>query len=286
MTIYESLGYQSNVLHAYNKKTSFDYIREFKPIVVSDAMSLSEFKRTKAPYCICGTMKQDEDGAYRRKNDSLISRDLIFLDYDNINSTPTEFKEIVNSAMFGYSYILYPTINHTQEKPRYRLVVKPNSLMNESEYKETCQAIADLIGLPFDLASLTWSQLQGLPVTRGKQEEYDRVINVGLSYPVNSKHERPPNTSKGTAGLTVRYGKSTTMKIIETLLDGFGSEGGRNVAVTKFVGSLFSKWVDCDFETAYKLTLIANNNTPNPLSIDEIDKTFTSIAKLEYRKRG
>lgn len=286
MAIYESLGYQNNTLHLYDKKTSFDYIREFKPIIVPETASLDEFKRTKAPYCICGTMKQGSNGTYIRKNENLISRDLIFLDYDNINSNPEDFKQNIDNVLFGYSYILYPTINHTVEKPRYRLVVKTDKPMNEYDYKETCQEIADLVGLPFDLTSLTWSQLQGLPVTKGNHDSYDRVVNIGISYPVNNKYERPPNTSTIASGLTVRYGKSTTMKIIETLLNGFGSEGGRNVAVTKFVGSLFSKWVDCDLETAYTLTKIANDNTPIPLSIDEIDKTFTSMAKAEYRKRG
>ena len=51
-------------------------------------------------------------------------------------------------------------------------------------------------------------------------------------------------------------------------------------------GLLFNKWVDCDLETAYELTKIANSVTAEPLPIEEIDRTFTSIARAEYRKRG
>lgn len=77
-----------------------------------------------------------------------------------------------------------------------------------------------------------------------------------------------------------------TMRIIDTLFNGFGDEGGRNVAVTRFVGLLFNKWVDCDLETAYELTKKANSVTAEPLPIEELDRTFSSIARAEYRKRG
>ncbi|HHJ9939227.1 TPA: hypothetical protein ACQMIN_001697, partial [Streptococcus pyogenes] len=83
-----------------------------------------------------------------------------------------------------YSYIIYPTIKHTPEKPRYRLVLKPSDVMTEATYKQVVKEIADKIGLPFDLASLTWSQLQGLPVTTGDPEDYQRYVNRGLDYPV------------------------------------------------------------------------------------------------------
>ncbi|MFS5640307.1 primase alpha helix C-terminal domain-containing protein, partial [Streptococcus agalactiae] len=83
-----------------------------------------------------------------------------------------------------------------------------------------------------------------------------------------------------------RSQRSITMRVIDTLFNGFGDEGGRNVALTKFVGLLFNKWVDCDIETAYELTKIANGVTDNPLPIEELDRTFTSIARAEFRKRG
>lgn len=212
---------------------------------------------------------------------------MIFLDYDDIKETAESFTEAVSSALFGYSYILYPTIKHTAEKPRFRLVVKPSHNMQESTYKQVVKEIADKIGLPFDMASLTWSQLQGLPVTTGDPEEYQKIVERGLDYPVEAVLARAP-----TGGIKTEYtprrknGRSITMRIIDTLLNGFGDEGGRNVAVTRFVGLLFNKWVDCDLETAYELTKIANSVTADPLPIEELDRTFTNIAKAEYRKRG
>ena len=282
MPIYESKGF-GNDLNLSDKKTPFDYIAEFRPRTVPKGVKIDDFKRNSAPYCIAGMVKQDENGNYKRNNASLIYRDLIFLDYDELEDS-TDFPSVVNNALHGYSYIIYPTIKHTKEKPRYRLVVKPSDKMDEQTYKQTVQEIANKIGLPFDNTSLTWSQLQGLPVTTGDPNNYERIVNRGRSYPVantvtasQKPHYRTPRKSSN---------KTITMRVLDTLLHGFGDEGGRNVAVTKFVGLLLSKYVKADIPTAYELTMIANRVTDKPLSSNEIDRTFRSILTSEMRKRG
>ena len=208
---------------------------------------------------------------------------MIFLDYDELEAN-IDFPSVVENTLHGYSYIIYPTIKHTKEKPRYRLVVKPSDAMNERTYRQTVQEIAGKIGLPFDSTSLTWSQLQGLPVTTGDPADYDKIVNRGRDYPVantvtasQKPHYRTPRQSGN---------KTITMRVIDTLLHGFGDEGGRNVAVTRFVGLLLSKWVDADVATAYELTTIANGVTDNPLPEQELERTFESIVKSEIRKRG
>lgn len=175
MTIYVAKGF-SALLYPYKGKLEpFDYIAQFKPLVVPEGMDIEEYKRTQAPYCISGEVKAEKNGTIRRNNDSLVYRDLIFLDYDDIE-TGIDLPKIVSERLCEYSYIIYPTIKHTPEKPRYRLVVKPSNVMNELTYKQTVKEIADKIGQPFDVASLTWSQLQGLPVS--DHESLD--TNIGL----------------------------------------------------------------------------------------------------------
>ena len=282
MPIYKSKGF-GNDLNLFDKKAPFDYIAEFRPITVPKGVKIDDFKRNSASYCIAGMVKQDENGNYKRNNASLIYRDLIFLDYDELEAS-TDFPSVVNNALHGYSYIIYPTIKHTKEKPRYRLVVKPSDKMDEQTYKQTVQEIANKIGLPFDNTSLTWSQLQGLPVTTGDPNNYERIVNRGRSYPVantvtdsQEPHYHTPRQSGN---------KTITMRVLDTLLHGFGDEGGRNVAVTKFVGLLLSKCVNADVATAYELTTIANRVTDNPLPVEELARTFESIVKAEIRKRG
>lgn len=287
MAIYESIGFGS-LLHPYTGKLDpFDYIANFKPMKPPESMTIDEFKRTKAPYCISGKVKTENNGSYKRNNSSLVYRDLIFIDYDDINSTAEEFKEAVFNALFGYSYILYPTIKHTPEKPRYRLVVKPSTGMKEDTYKKTVREITDLIGLPYDQTSETWSQLQGLPVTQFDMESYDRVVNRALDYQVTAPTSETVTRQATRGDIKPQSGQcSITMRVINTLLTGLGDEGGRNVALARFVGLLLSKYVNCDVPTAFELAKIANDVTGDPLPQDELETTFESIVKAEIRKRG
>lgn len=286
MAIYEARGFGAFVYPYRGKLEPFEYIATFKPLLVPEGADLEEYKRTQAPYCLSGKVLPEKNGSYKRNNTTLVYRDLIFLDYDEIEGTAESFIEAVSGALFGYAYILYPTIKHRPQNPRFRLVVKPSGDMNEASYKQVVQEIADKIGLPFDMASLTWSQLQGLPVTTGDPADYQKIIERGLNYPVP---QGPPAPRQGvTSTYTPRATgqRSITMRVIDTLFNGFGDEGGRNVAMTRFVGLLFNKWVDCDLETAYELTKIANSVTAEPLPLAELDRTFESIARAEYRKRG
>lgn len=285
MTIYEARGF-SNTLHLFDKIEPFDYIAKFKPMVVPQGVDLEEFKRTQAPYCLSGKVKPDTNGIYKRNNASLVYRDLIFLDYDDLE-TGIDFPKIVSEALSAFSYIIYPTIKHTAEKQRFRLVVKPSNVMNEAVYKKTVTEVAEKIGLPYDTTSLTWSQLQGLPVTTGNPADYQIIVNRGYDYIVPSQ---PLSDYPATAPLYTDNRqpkrKSMTMRVIDTLLHGFGNEGGRNVALTRFVGLLLNKWVDCDVETAYELAQIANSVTNKPIPQRELDRTFESIVKSEIRKRS
>ena len=281
MPIYESKGF-GNDLHLFDKKSPFNYVAERRPMRVPQGANIDDFKRNSAPYCIAGWGERDDNDNYKRNNASLIYRDLIFLDYDELEAN-IDFPSVVENALHGYSYIVYPTIKHTKEKPRYRLVVKPSDGMTEPAYSQTVQEIASKIGLPFDSTSLTWSQLQGLPVTTGDPADYEKIVNRGRDYPVaktvtgsQKPHYHTPRPSGN---------KTITMRVLDTLLHGFGDEGGRNVAVTKFVGLLLSKWVNADVATAYELTTIANSVTNNPLSEQELERTFESIVKAEIRKR-
>ena len=294
MSIYEAMGVTNRLLYLYDDKPSeqlsaepFEYVANFPALEVPEGMDIEKFKKNHAPYCISGKVKKDKDDAYRRNDTNLIYRDLIFLDYDNITITSEEFKATVEKAIGDYSYIIYPTIKHTEKKPRFRLVVKPSEPMNKETYKPVVTEIAEKIGLMYDTASLTWSQLQGLPVTVGKSDDYVKTVHRGKDYPV-PKYEASTIKKANTKGYSIRSPneqKSLTVRIIETLFNGFGEEGGRNNACASFVGLLFNRYVNFDIATAYQLTVMANNNTPEPLPEEELDNTFKSIAKKEYSTR-
>ena len=285
MAIYEARGFSSFLYPYKGNLTPFEYIAQFKPMKLPENMSIEDFKKSNAPYCISGKVKSEKNGSYKRSNATLVYRDLVFIDYDDITISPETFKDTVQSVLSNYSYILYPTIKHTPEKPRYRLVVKPDKNLTEPDYKATVNQIAEMIGLPYDQTSITWSQLQGLPVTRLEVDQYDRVVNLGTDFP--TIRGQTVTTQQTASNFNPPSGQlSITMKVINTLFHGYGTEGGRNVAMTKFVGLLLNKYVNCDIETAYNLALIANENTEPPLTINELDTTFRSILQAEMRKRG
>lgn len=289
MAIYESKGFGS-LLYLYTGVLEpFEYVANFRPKQVPTGADLEQFKRTQAPYCISGRLKAEKNGTIKRNNGSLIYRDLIFLDYDNIDPQ-SDFHSAVARALNGFSYIIYPTIKHTPHNPRYRLVVKPEKNLSELIYKSIIKEIADKIGLPFDESSLTWSQLQGLPVTTGDPKDYKMTVVRGKDYPV----PQTANQQQGTRqhGVNTNYHPnnsgelSITMRVVNTLLNGFGDEGGRNVALTRFVGLLLNKYVNCNVKTAYDLANIANSVTAAPLPQNELNKTFESIVRAEIKKRG
>ena len=236
MSIYYTKGIQNSRLFLYDddkdkfvSTESFEFFKEF-PAVETEGMDIEEFKKEHAPYCISGKFKKDKDDMYRRNDTNLIYRDLIFLDYDNITISSEKFKATVEKAIGDYSYIIYPTIKHTEEKPRFRLVVKPSEPMNKETYKSVVTEIAEKIGLIYDTASLTWSQLQGLPVTVGKRHEYVKTVHHGKDYPVPKYDVSKPaiikqTTTKGYSIRSPNERKSLTVKIIETLFNGFGEEG-------------------------------------------------------------
>ena len=277
MTIYETVGY-SQPLHAYDKKSPFRYLKEFKPISVPKGVKIDDYKRQQAPYFISGKIKPNEQGIYKRNNDSLINRDIVLIDYDDLEEAES-FKTAVSRALGEFNYMIYSTIKHIPRNPRYRLAVDVDKSMNESQYRSTIEEITQAIGLPFDMASLTWSQLMGLPVDSG---HYDCVINEGRPYEIKGGTvTKPIQTS-----YKPRTGVSMTMRIIHTLMNGYGAEGGRNQNLAQFVGLLLNKWVDCDVPMAYELARIANEQTAEPLPVAELDNTFRSIVKAESRNRG
>ena len=285
MTIYEARGFSSLLYPYKGNLTPFEYIAQFKPMKPPENMSIEDFKKSHAPYCISGKVKAEKNGTVKRNNENLLYRDLIFIDYDDITISHETFKDTVHSVLSDYSYILYPTIKHTAKKPRYRLVVKPDKNLSKLDYTETVKQIADLIGLPYDQTSETWAQLQGLPCTQSSIEDYDRVVNLGTDFP--TIRGQTVTTQATSSNFTPPSGQlSITMKVINTLFRGYGTEGGRNVAMTKFIGLLLNKYVNCDIEMAYDLALIANDNTEQPLTINELDTTFKSILQAEMRKRG
>lgn len=75
--------------------------------------------------------------------------------------------------------------------------------------------------------------------------------------------------------------RNATTELFETIIVGFGDEGGRNDKLASFVGSLLKRAVDDEY--IYELAKIANNNSIQPLPDNELDRTVESMIKKDRR---
>lgn len=186
--LYIQKGFKTSELTAINEENSND----FEDFIVLDIQTYNKnenkqkVKENKAKYFIGGDIIS-VNGVYKRNNKNLLSRSLICIDYDNVNMSNEELKNKIRANLQNYNYMLYPTISHTIDNPRYRLIIEPSRPLNEKEYKSTILEINEKLGLNFDPSSKTYSQLQGLPITTSDNlEEYkkDIIINKGNPYPI------------------------------------------------------------------------------------------------------
>ncbi len=82
----------------------------------------------------------------RRKADSVLFRDLVTLDFDNISSGMTE--EVIRRVMvLGCGYLIYSTRKHASYKPRLRVVFPTDRAMSADEYEPIARKMADMIGI-------------------------------------------------------------------------------------------------------------------------------------------
>ena len=103
----------------------------------------------------------------KRNDQSLLEKNLIALDYDALSSdfTPETFYNALIEKIGNYSFMAYPTISHTIETPKYRVIIPLQSPINNKEtYKDAVTYLTNCIGLEHDSSAKKWSQLQGMPV--------------------------------------------------------------------------------------------------------------------------
>ena len=115
---------------------------------------------------------EDSNGCEKyRKDDNIINRSVIALDYDVI----TDFKGLDNAIckqLEGYSWAYHTTHSHHTEKPRIRLMVPLNEPVSADDYRKYSNTLANHIGYEVDEASFVPSQVMALPVKKDKSAVY------------------------------------------------------------------------------------------------------------------
>lgn len=182
MTIYIEQGLLKNKPMQTQDQPLLQFIAEYHaPQIDLNGKSDSErkeLKRHNAEYLLSGEMTTPD-----RKNENVISKDAILIDYDFDNKDTDSFKitqtqlfEAIQDKLAPFNYAVYPSFSASKERVRYHLVIPLNRQLNEKEYQVTFGAIVEAIGVPTDKAMLTWSQAIGLPVVTSDNKDLPSLL--------------------------------------------------------------------------------------------------------------
>lgn len=121
-------------------------------------------------------------------------------------------------------------------------------------------------------------------VNHGKKYEWLNREPIVQASPelIHAINKRKPN-NYSPAEFKASGERSATSELFEKIVNGLGETGGRNNALASFVGGLLFRGVNA--KETYELALTANQNTNNPLSDSEVNRTFESMLKKELRRR-
>ena len=203
MPIYIEKGFKKARPNELLIKTSpFEWLQEYEPKTIQkkknedDASFLGRLQKEvkeKQEYFISGRIEpcNDEGNKWHRISDDITWRDLIVIDYDDIDTDTATFIEQVKNALPNTALLFYPSLRYTVEKPRMRVVIEPSRALVGYEYEIIGIEIAKNIGLPYDPSFTTWTQVQGLPVITPLNKEQPLLVIDGEKYSIPEIIEPP-----------------------------------------------------------------------------------------------
>ncbi|MBF0713542.1 DNA primase [Gemella sp. GH3] len=199
MTVYIQQGFKSNKLNIRNIKSDLITVLETAEVqIVPNDHDIKEYKSTEALYFISGDIKQNEDGHYIRSNNNMLYRDYAVLDIEDTGLSNNELLSIFNNKLSIYNYAYYPSISHTEDNPRYRVIVELDRNANKDEYTLVISELYALLNVNGDTSAKTFSQLQGLPICTASDSANYKVTAVrgGKGYPVSQIEKTENNSTK------------------------------------------------------------------------------------------
>lgn len=240
---------------------------------------------------IYGDIADAEGISHRRLKENVMYRQVFSLDYDDIDDM-NRFLDNVKNKMKHFAYFIYSTYRHRDThdendeslRPRFRLLVPVDDILEPDEYKKYAGALSRYIGEVIDESCLKPIQLSALPVISSKDAPFHWHINDA---PFITRAQLDSCLAKHPLDAT--EGESQNIKVVynkrgsEYWRDiAFGvAEGGRNQTLTSLIGVLLNRRVPDPLVYAY--CYMWNENCKPPLSSREFNATFESIYKREHR---
>lgn len=196
-------------------------------------------------------VKDDETIPKYRKDDNIINRSVIALDYDEIREQ--DFKSLhkaISKQLEGHSWAFHTTHSHTTEKPRIRLMVPLNEPVSVDDYRKYSRALANHIGHKVDEASFVPSQAMALPVKNDKDAVYIFRYNDAPAITIEElvKMSRNLDNSQKDNPITTNYSNQYKKRDSSYWRNiAFGvDEGERNQVLASLIGYLLRRYVDAN----------------------------------------
>ena len=206
--IYKQIGTTTNKLtKVHHKLSPFETIAITPIEIIEDTENKENYKRYKAIQFVSGEFSEEEKKPIIRNNENLYYRDLIIIDIDEIELNSNQAINLIERKLQEFKYLLYATLNHTEDKPRFRLVLEPTKKMNENEYKATIIHVMALLNMNFDEHSFTWSQPQGTPITtKNNSSNYVFIKkSQGNKFPVQKPKQEYSQSSNSYENFSIPY---------------------------------------------------------------------------------
>ncbi len=83
----------------------------------------------------------------KRKAGSVLSRDFITLDFDDLAAGTADVIRYKLQMVYGWASVVYSTAKHCADEPRLRVIVFLNRLVTAEEYEPVARYAANLIGI-------------------------------------------------------------------------------------------------------------------------------------------
>ncbi|OFQ92549.1 primase alpha helix C-terminal domain-containing protein [Staphylococcus sp. HMSC065A08] len=231
-------------------------------------------------------VKDDETIPKYRKDDNIINRSVIALDYDEIREQDfNSLHKAISKQLEGHSWAFHTTHSHTTEKPRIRLMVPLNGPVSADDYRKYSRALANHIGHKVDEASFVPSQAMALPVKNDKDAVYIFRYNDAPAITIEElvKMSRNLDNSQKDNPITTNYSnqyKKRDSSYWRNIAFGVG-EGERNQVLASLIGYLLRRYVDANL--TYGLVSAWAQMCQPPLEQGEVNKTFKSILKKDSK---
>jgi hypothetical protein len=227
-------------------------------------------------------ISEDKDvflyGPYRlstpkRSNQNVVEISYFVFDIDYPQGRTAQ--DIVNLVV-DYDAIVHSTWSHTRENPRYRLIVRlsrPVPVKRFADVRGGFLSLNPVLASIIDKACSDPSRgyyMFSYPSANSNYAEF--VENKGL--PLDPATCLIPLQANQTTSAT------NSSATLNTIAPSSVQVGGRNTALTSYVGSIINKGLS--FSDTLTLALTWNQSLPQPLEVNEVTRTHSSIWKKHH----